>query len=140
MISNNHVSSGFSPVVLDHPLANRPFSSFRTKLTTAKVLGFDPEDSFLVDRHDNMDTTTTTTTNAGQRLLKTGSGDLIFHEWTATLFSRETFTDPTIQRYRLQYPIAIILVALARPTNRTMVLPRHRALPRWPGIQSLPPW
>ena len=112
MISNLHISSYQPPTVHDstyciHPLANKPFSSFESKLTTAKFLGFDP-----------------TSVSDDDRLLKTVSGDVVYSEsWGAGFFANE-FHLKHDKRLNFQYNIAF-LIALARSSGRILVLPRH---------------
>lgn len=111
MVSNLYVSSFRPPLVYDttvciHPLDTRPFSSFQTKLTTAKFLGFDPI-------HDN---------DADKRTLRTLSGDLVSSEdWNYGFFANQLHL-----RFKeeIQRPLTF-LIALANATNRELVLPRY---------------
>lgn len=111
MVSNLYVSSFRPPLVYDtticvHPLDTQPFSSFRTKLTTAKFLGFDP----TLKDHDE------------RKTLKTVSGDLVSTEdWNYGFHAKEFHL-----RFKEQFqrPLAT-LIALANATNRELVLPRY---------------
>ncbi|KAL7570493.1 hypothetical protein ACA910_004274 [Epithemia clementina (nom. ined.)] len=111
IIPTTYLSNFRPPAVYDssyciHPLAMQPLSTFRTKLATAKFLGFDP-----VSAADDT-----------RPMLKTVSGELLFN-WR-TGFRVHELAEEKIRRQKIQYPIAL-LVALAWKTKRVLVLPRH---------------
>jgi hypothetical protein len=116
LISNLYISSYQPPTVYDsticvHPLSNQPFSSFQTKLATAKFLGFDPMPAL---RDPNT-----------RPLLKTIAGDLTITDSpdSALFFGGDFHKLPILQR-TVQYPLAA-MIYFATLTNRTLILPRH---------------
>lgn len=110
MVSNLVVSSNNPPVVVDqtkciHPLSSSPFSSFKNKFTVAKTLGFDLSD-----------------VAPDEQLLKTASGEMTYYDHLSYHFTSHNWSDKTWPRLKFVYHFSA-LVALAKMSNRTLVLP-----------------
>jgi hypothetical protein len=110
-VSNLVISSHSPPVVLEqticiHPLMNSPFSSFIKKLNTAKTLGFD-----LTDIAPD------------ERLLRTSSGELTYFDNIRYGIQSYHWSDK-LPRHRFLYHFSA-MVALAKLSNRTLVLPHN---------------
>lgn len=115
MVSSLIISSNEPPVVLDqtkciHPLMGAPFSSFSNKLAIAKTLGFD-----LVDVEPT------------ERFLKTSSSELTYFDHLSYGFASYHWSENKSTKHKLLYHFSA-LVALAKLSNRTLVLPHNLVL------------
>lgn len=105
------ISSNEPPLVVDqtkciHPLMGSPFSSFTNKLNIAKTLGFDLTDIA-----------------ADERLLKTTSGEFTYFDNIRFGIQSWHWSDRRTKHKFLYHFSA--LVALAKLSNRTLVLPHN---------------
>jgi len=112
LVSNLVISSHSPPVVVEqtlciHPLMNSPFSPFSNKLAIAKTLGFD-----LTDIAED------------ERLLKTTSGELTYFENFRFGLHSHHWAENEQPKQKFLYHFSA-MVALAKLSNRTLVLPHH---------------